>query len=92
MPKKNSHPDVEFLVLGPSGKDKYFKSLDEAAAFIFREAMQGGMWTNLSVLVHSEAGARWWQGDDGVERYRSDPDASVFDQLHVKVQSGGMVA
>lgn len=89
---KKTHRDVEFTVLGPKGREQYFKSLDKAAVAVFYGALQDGTWRNLNVLVHSEAGARWWGGDDAVERYRSDPDASVFEQLGVKVDPRGMIA
>lgn len=92
MAKKTQHKDVEFVVLGANGKEVYYRSFDEAAAAVVASALTHGTWTNLSVLVHSEAGARWWNGEAGVEAYRSDPDASVFDQLVVKVNSGGMIA
>lgn len=92
MAKKDSHPDVEFMVLGNQGREMFFKRFDEAAAFAFIGALQDGVWRNLSVLIHSEAGARWWGGADAVEQYRSDPDASVFKQLAVKVDDRGMIA
>jgi hypothetical protein len=91
MAKKNSHKDVEFHCLGRGGEDVYFNTFDEAAAFALGDAMSTGVWKNFDVLVHSEAGARWWGGEDAVEIYRSDPDASVFERHIIKVQTEGMV-
>jgi hypothetical protein len=91
MAKRHTHPDVEFMVLDGGGRERYFKDFDEAAAFVIRGAIQDGTWRNLSVLVHSEDGARWYGGADGAELYRSDPDASVFEQMAVKVDSRGMM-
>lgn len=92
MAASKTHKDVEFVVLGHGGKEQHFKRFDEAAAFAFIQALQDGTWRNLSVLIWSEAGARWWGGDDAVEQYREDPDASVFQQLAVKVDDRGMIA
>lgn len=91
MPKKRAHKDVEFHCLGRGGKDVYFNNFDEAAAFALADAMGTGVWKNFDVIVHSEAGARWYGGDDAVERYRSDPDASVFERHRIKVETEGMV-
>lgn len=91
MAKAKSHKDVEYHAVGPGGKDAYFKTFDEAAAFVAAAALSDGNWHDLSVLIHSEAGARWWGGDHAVESYRSDPDASVFEQFKMKVQSAGMI-
>lgn len=89
--KKDSHEAVRFQVLGPGGEAETFHSLDKAAAFVFREALHGGKWSNLSVLVLTEAGARWWAGEQGAELYRANPNAQVFDQIAIKVQPQGMI-
>jgi len=89
---KKSHPDVEFHVLDDQGQDRYFRTFDEAALVVFYGALRDDRWRNLQVLVRSEAGAKWWGGEDAVERFRSDPDASIFEQLKVKVNSEGMIA
>jgi hypothetical protein len=47
---------------------------------------------NLDVLIQREAGAQWFGGDDAVEQYRDDPDASVFRRLEIKVNDMGRVA
>ena len=92
MAKRATHPDVEFKVLGDGGRERYFDDFDEAAAFVVRMSLSHGVWSNLSVLVNSEAGARWYGGADAVKLYRSNPEARVFEQLNVKVQPGGMIA
>lgn len=91
MAKKRTHKDVEFHCLGTGGKDMYFDNFDEAAAFALGDAMQSGVWKNFDVLIHSESGARWWGGDDAVEQYREDPDASVFQRMRIKAELEGMV-
>lgn len=92
MAKRNSHPDVEFHALGPSGRDTYFKTFDEAAAFVVQQSLRGGGWSNLNVLIHSESGARWYGGEDGLDQYRSDPNASVFERIIIKANPEGTVS
>lgn len=82
------HKDVEYEV----GR-KIFKTLDEAAAHAVLQGMSGSSGTvNIDVLVHSEAGAAALMGDDGVESYQEDPDASVFMRIAVKVNMVGRIA
>lgn len=91
MARKKSHTDVEFEVIDRDGKAVYLKTLDEAALYAFYDALQSGKHTGIYVLIHSEAGARWYGGDSAVEQYRSDPEASVFEKLNVRVASEGMI-
>jgi len=88
---RRTHKDVEYAVDDASGNQHTFKTFDEAAAFAVSLAGSGRS-VNLDVLVWSEAGARAVGGDDGVEEYREDPDASVFQRLEVKVNFVGRVA
>ena len=74
-----------------AGGDAYFKSGQEALSFAALRAM-GGTPSRLSVLVHSERGARCYGGDDAVRAYREDPEASVFEQFTVRVDSHGRVS
>lgn len=98
MARKKTHKDVEYMVergidAGPGQRAsdaRYFKSGEEALAAAAMTAMSTGEST-LGVLVHSEAGARFHGGDDAVERYREDPDASVFEQFEFRVNAVGMV-
>jgi len=54
-------------------------------------AISGRPRVNLDVLVWNEEGAEWYGGDDAVERYREDPEASVFERFEIKVNPVGMV-
>jgi hypothetical protein len=88
---QKSHRDVEFAVNDASGEERIFKTWDEAAGFALVIAMGRGE-SSLDVLVYSEEGARWAQGDEGVDQYREDPDASVFERYEIKVNAVGRVA
>ena len=93
MARPQTHKDVEYAVNDASGKQRIFKSSNEAAGFALSLAMSHGGSVNLDVLVHSPAGARWYRGSsDGVEEYNEDPDASVFDRIIVTAESTGRVS
>lgn len=85
MARAKSHKDVEFEIGA-----KHFKKWAEAASFALALAGTGQAVT-LDVLVWSRAGARWWGGEHGVERYKEDPEASVFERLLVRVDNQGRV-
>lgn len=91
MARKASHRDVEFRILGPNGRELYFNTFEKAAAAALLEAMRSGVWKNFDVIIHSEEGARWWGGDNAVEQYRQDPNASVFERSRIKVDIEGTV-
>ncbi|OGT57960.1 MAG: hypothetical protein A3E01_07925 [Gammaproteobacteria bacterium RIFCSPHIGHO2_12_FULL_63_22] len=89
---KDSHGAVEFVVTDADGRNRYFDTFAKAAVAATMESLRlGQKWTNLNVIVHSEAGAHWWGGDVAVERYREYPEASIFEQLAIKVESRGMI-
>lgn len=90
MARSKRHKHVEFSVDDFSGHERIFKTFDEAAGF----AVSIGTLRNVSidVLIYSEAGARWWGGDDAVEQYREDPEASVSDRIEISVNHIGRVA
>lgn len=85
-----AHKDVHFEVEDGSGRNRDFKSFKEAAAFALVMAASGRR-TFLDVIVWSRAGARAWGGDDAVERYKEDPEASVFERLEIRVNNMGRV-
>ena len=90
MDKPDSHPDVEYAIV-VGHREIVFDRLDAAAPFVLSAALaEGG--AVLDVLVHSEAGAEWYGGDDAVALYQDDPDVSVFDRIEVRVHSLGRVA
>ena len=93
MARPQTHKDVEYAVDDASGRQRIFKSSNEAAGFAISLAMSHGMPVNLDVLVHSPAGARWYRGSsDGVTAYEEDPDASVFERIVVSAESIGHVS
>lgn len=85
-----SHPDVEFAVDDASGKQCAFNTFASAAVFALQVAASRGE-AKLDVLILSEEGARFYGGDEAVERYNEDPEASVFERLEIKVNNVGMV-
>jgi len=95
MSQKVRHADVKFSVTsGTSFSDRVehlFNTFDEAAAFAMTIAATGADAVTLDVLVWSVGGARALAGDDGVERYLEDPEASVFERLEIKVNNVGRV-
>lgn len=86
-----THKDVEFAVNDASGRERIYKDFDSAAGFAVAVANATGRPTNLDVLVFSEAGARALFGDPGVEIYREDPEASVFQRIVVRADDQGRV-
>ena len=91
MARKRTHADVEFAVDDASGQQRTFKDFDEAAGFAVSMAASGRDDVNLDVLIWSRAGARAYGGDDAVEQYDEDPEASVFERLEIRVNPVGRV-
>ncbi len=87
-----THKEVEFAVSDNRGEEHIFKTFEEAIAFAGHLALTSTVRIDLDVLVYGRDGATWWGGTDGAEDYDEDPEASVFDRLHVKVTSQGRVA
>lgn len=92
MARKKSHKDVEFAVDLNRHEEKTFKTFDEAASFAVARAASNGLPTRLNVLIYSKAGARWYGGDEAVEQYEEDPEASVSDSYEIKVNALGRIA
>lgn len=90
--RKKKHKDVEFAVSGGHGDDAYFDTAEQASVAAVARSIAHGETVTLDVLVSSESGARWYMGDAGVEQYRDDPDASVFERIEVNAQSLGRIA
>jgi len=90
MPKK--HPDVEFALAESDWEAYYDTSAEASSTAIARSISRGGVQVTLDVLVSSEAGARWYGGDHGVEVYQEDPDASVHERIIIQAVSEGRVA
>jgi hypothetical protein len=87
-----SHKDVEFIVLMGRDGHKTFKNFDEAAAFAVARSAATDDRAVLDVLVYSRAGAKWYEGDYGVEKYDEDPEASVFERINIRATVTGRIA
>ena len=90
-PRPRSHRDVYFAVHDAAGEQQVFKTLNDAAGFAVGIALAKGARVHLDVLVMSRAGAKWWGGDDAVQAYDEDPEASVFERLVVQASAQGRV-
>jgi len=89
------HADVEYHISPRDCVDneKTFITINPKLAH--SDAMyraMGGMPMWLDVCIWSEEGAKFYGGDDGVEQYRLDPEASVFDRFEININYVGMVA
>jgi len=87
---RHSHKDVEFSVSWGHHEERVYKSPKEATSAVVVGCMSRGEAT-LDILVYSEAGARSYGGDDAVEQYREDPEASVFERFEFKCNAVGRV-
>jgi hypothetical protein len=88
---KKLHKDVEFAVDDGRGHySEYYGNVDEAVAAAFNVALAYGK-ANLDVIISSRAGAKAYGGDDAVEQYDEDPEASVFERFEVRVNALGRV-
>ena len=84
---KKSHKDVEFFVADKEA----VRTFAEAAQNAIAESASTGQPVTIDVVVWSRAGAKWWAGDEGVEQYKDDPEASVFERIVVQAQSQGRI-
>lgn len=88
---KKTHKDVEYAVPSAGiGRDGNFKTFDEAAAHAVIIALTRGK-ADIDVLIWSKAGANFYGGDEAVEQYNEDPEASVFERFEVRVNAVGRV-
>jgi hypothetical protein len=84
--------DLEFAVNDASGKQRIFKNFNEACGFAVSVSATGIGDVHLDVLAYSKSAAKAWAGDEGVESYNDDPEASVFDRIVSRAESIGRVA
>lgn len=92
MARAKTHKDVEYAVEDASGRERIFKTPDEAAGFAVSLALSDGRPHHIDVLVYSEEGAEWYRGSsDGVDEYNEDPEASVFERIEIRAESQGRV-
>lgn len=86
-----THKDVEFHVEARGIDAQIFKSFDKACGHAVGLAASGKENVRVDVCIWSLEGARAWGGDDAVQEYNEDPDASVFERIEVKTDSKGRV-
>jgi hypothetical protein len=91
MAREKTNRYVDYAVDDASGKERIFKTFDEAAGFAVAIALSGRERVNLDVLIFDEAGAEFYGGDDAVEQYNEDPEASVFERFEISVNAVGRV-
>jgi hypothetical protein len=85
----DSHPDVEYVVEA-DGAQRAHASFEDALSYAFSTALTAGQ-VHVDVLVYSEEGAEAFGGDEAVEEFRHDPDASVFRRFQIDVRDLGRV-
>lgn len=90
--RAQKHDDVQYAVDDASGHEHVFDTFDAAAGYAVAVAVSGKENVSIDVLVWSEIGARHYGGDDAVESYEEDPDASVFERIEIKVNLAGRIA
>lgn len=93
---KSKHSDVDFVVGTFSSRNistdiNSFKTFNEAAGNAIGRAASSGREMAIDIIIYSKSGARWWAGDEGVEQYEEDPDASVFERFVIKAHSEGRI-
>ncbi len=84
--------DVEFHVEAKRYLEtRVYTTMGEAASVAIGVAASTGLTVTIDVCIWSEAGAKAYGGDHGVEQYREDPDASVFERIEVKANALGRI-
>lgn len=86
----NHSGDLEYHVETQAGELYVYGDIEDAGRAAFLAALVRGE-ADVDVVVWSEEGARAYGGDDAVEQYREDPEASVFERLEVRVNNQGRV-
>ena len=71
--------------------DRVFTDWNTAAGFALSLAAAGKD-VALDVVIYTESDALAFGGDDALERYRQDSEASVFERLEIRAHSVGSVA
>ena len=89
MTRTETHRDVEFIV-SAGDTEQTFRGFDKALMHAFSVALAEGEAT-IDVLVYSEEGAHAFGGDDAVEEYQEDPEASIFRRFEIRVNDAGRV-
>ncbi len=89
---EKTHPQVEYHVDGGQSDAPFITGYADRAMVVALDYAIARGTAVLDVCIFTEAGARAFGGDDAVERYREDPDASVFERYEITVNNAGRVA
>jgi len=71
--------------------ERHFREFRDACAHAVAVAASGQEHVVIDVILFSEAEARYWGGEDAVEQYHEDPDASVHQRIRVRAEDLGHV-
>ncbi len=81
---------VEFVVGNYKDNEEYYTDIKKAILAAFNRALSSGS-CQLDVLCYSVEDARAFSGDSGEEQFESDPEASVFQRLILRVEDQGLI-
>jgi hypothetical protein len=84
-----AHPEVEYVVEAEHAERAY-PTFDEALIYAFSVALSAGR-ARIDVLIYGAEGAEAFGGSDAVDRYRDDPEASVFQRFEIEVKDLGQI-
>ena len=82
--------DLEFHV-DLNGSTRIIKTFEKAVETALIHSIGTGEAVNVDVVAWSEAAARAFGGESGVESYREDPEASVFHRIAVRGEDLGRI-
>jgi len=85
-----THKDVEYHVESQHHDTQVFGEPDAAMIAVGTACMHTGAAT-LDVVIWSKAGAKAYGGDDAVDQYEEDPEASVFERFEFRCNALGRV-
>lgn len=88
------HQDLSFEVGDKGSTDTMYVdgSLEEAIMLAVGRSVSGRGAQEVAVLTYSRAAAKAYGGDDAVEEYDMDPDASAHDRIIITAESLGRIA
>jgi hypothetical protein len=88
---KTEHDDVDFEVATPGLVPLRTSHWDDAMQMAITQSISRGQTSTIDVIIYGRRGALWWGGDDAVEQYLEDPEASVFERIEVEARSLGRI-
>ena len=84
--------DLEFHVKMHGGSTRVFASFAEAVEMAVINSIGDGTPVDVDVIAWSRKAARAFGGDDGVETYNEDPDASIHKRITITAEDLGRIA